>query len=79
MEFEKATAKLSEIVEKLDSKGVTLEESIALFEEGVNVSKDCIDILKQARGKITVIRRQMDEIFEQPLDGGEEKSAEGNE
>lgn len=71
MDFEKSEKKLKEIVDKLDGN-VTLKESIELFEDGVRISKECIDALTEARAKITVIRKKMDEIFEEPLGAREE-------
>ena len=39
MNFEEKLKELEEIVNKLDSGNVSLEESIALFEKGVKLSK----------------------------------------
>ena len=42
MNFETAYGKLEEIVKKLESQNVGLEESIALFNEGIELSKVCL-------------------------------------
>lgn len=68
MEYEKAAKKLQDIVDKM-SGDVTLAESIKLFEQGVAESRVCMDILSEAKGKITAIRKEMDGIFEEPIRG----------
>lgn len=51
--FEEAFAKLKEISEKIEKEDLTLDESIALFEEGVKLSGYCSKILEEAKQKIT--------------------------
>ncbi len=68
MTFEEGAKRLEEIIKELDDEKVSLERSIALFEEGVKVSKECMEILNGAKGKITVIKEEFDKIIEAPLD-----------
>lgn len=68
MTFEEGTKRLEEIIKALDDEKVSLEKSIELFEEGVKVSKECMEILNGAKGKITVIKEEFDKIIEAPLD-----------
>ena len=51
--FEEAFAKLQEISDKIEKESLTLDESIALFEEGVKLSAYCSKILEEAKQKIT--------------------------
>lgn len=51
--FEEAFEKLRQISEKIESENLTLDESIALFEEGVKLSAYCSKILEEAKQKIT--------------------------
>lgn len=67
MTFEEGTKKLEEIISALDSEKTTLEQSIKLFEEGVKISKECMEILNTSKGKITVIKEQFDGIVEVSL------------
>ena len=53
--FELNLKKLEELVKKLDSDELTLDESIALFEEGVKLSKKCSDKLESAERKINIL------------------------
>ena len=57
MSFEEAYNKLEEIAAKLDSADITLDESIALFEEGVRLSAYCNEILEKARQKIELLEK----------------------
>ena len=53
MEFEK-NMRLSEIVSRLEQGDLTLEESVALYEEGVKLSAACSQALEQAKLKVTI-------------------------
>ncbi|MBQ8203325.1 MAG: exodeoxyribonuclease VII small subunit [Clostridia bacterium] len=53
--FEQCISKLEEIASKLENGETTLEESISLYEEGMKLSKQCSDILKNAKQKIVAL------------------------
>jgi len=55
--FETKIKRLEEIVGKMESTEVELEESIKLFEEGVNLSKDCQGILDSAEQKVKILTK----------------------
>ncbi|MEG1520828.1 MAG: exodeoxyribonuclease VII small subunit [Clostridia bacterium] len=67
MNFEQGTKKLEEIIKELDSESVTLDKSITLFENGVKVTKECLDILNTSKGKITEIKAEFDKLIEVPM------------
>lgn len=46
--FEDAIRRLEEIVSKLDSKDISLDEAMKLFEEGTILCKKCDEDLKKA-------------------------------
>ena len=52
MKFEDALKKLSEINEKLSAEYVSLEESVSLFREGVELTKFCQKKLDEAKQEI---------------------------
>ncbi len=54
--FEQLLTKLENIVVKLDTGGLTLEESLSLFEEGMRLSKQCNQLLDSAELKIKKLR-----------------------
>lgn len=53
--FENKMKRLEEIVNKMESSEVDLEDSIKFFEEGVGLSKECQSLLDQAEEKVKVL------------------------
>ena len=52
LSFEQAFAELEETVRKLEAGGLTLEESIALFEQGQALATHCNGQLDQAELRV---------------------------
>ncbi len=69
--FEELYKKLEETVEKLEKGGLSLEQSIALYEEGMKLAKQCQAILDGAEQRITKLR----ESFTQPAEDAEPEEA----
>jgi len=53
--FEARMARLEELVDKLESGELPLEEAVATFEEGVTLSKQLQEVLDAAERKIEVL------------------------
>ncbi len=53
MKFEEAVLKLNRIVEKLESGELSLEDSIKLYQEGIELSMSCKKEIDNAKIKIT--------------------------
>jgi exodeoxyribonuclease VII small subunit len=53
--FETALHRLEEIVEKLESGELSLEESITIFEEGVGLTRTCSRQLEEAEQKVSTL------------------------
>lgn len=65
--FESALTRLEEIADKLEEGNIPLDESIALFEEGIELSKYCDKKLNTAEQKIeTVNSFDLPEEFKEP-------------
>ncbi|MFO7447510.1 MAG: exodeoxyribonuclease VII small subunit [Ignavibacteriaceae bacterium] len=60
--FELNLTRLEEISVLLESENIGLEEALLLYEEGISLSKVCIDTLKNAELKIIELRKKVDEI-----------------
>ncbi len=58
--FEESLKKLDEIVAALESGNLPLEDSIKLFEEGVQLSAVCKQELETAEGKVQILIKQRD-------------------
>ena len=57
-DFEKSLDELENIVEQLQNGDISLDESIKLFEKGIELSKDCRQTLENARQKITSLTEE---------------------
>ncbi len=69
--FEENMEQLENIVTELEKGELNLEESVKKFEQGINISKKCNDILEKAEKKITILLRQDDEIKEENFEAEE--------
>ncbi len=55
MDFEKKLGRLEEIVGKMETGELSLEDSLKLFEEGVKLSRDCNVQLSEAEQKVKLL------------------------
>jgi exodeoxyribonuclease VII small subunit len=55
MDFEKKLNRLEDIVEKMETGELSLEDSLKLFEEGVKLSRDCNTQLSEAEQKVKLL------------------------
>lgn len=55
MDFEKKLNRLEEIVTKMETGDLSLDESLKMFEEGVKLSRECNSQLAQAEQKVKVL------------------------
>ncbi len=67
MTFEENLKKLENILEKLESGEIGLEEANKLFTEGVEISKKCFKMLEESKGKVTVLRKELEVFAEKPF------------
>jgi len=67
--FEEAMKKLETIVHKLEQEDVPLEKAINYYQEGMELSKVCNDILKNAQEKMTNILIENGEVASFEIQG----------
>jgi len=67
-DFETAVNRLEEITEQLESGEVTLEESMTLYTEGMEIAALCNKTLAEAEKKIKVIKEQNLELIEESFE-----------
>ncbi|MGK5517915.1 exodeoxyribonuclease VII small subunit [Micromonospora sp. URMC 107] len=57
LSYEQARAELASVVERLETGGTTLEESLALWERGEKLAETCQRWLDGARARINAARQ----------------------
>lgn len=60
--FEKSLLRLEEISNLLEGEDIDLEGAIKLYEEGINLSRECLTLLKNAELKITELKKKVEDI-----------------
>lgn len=56
LSYEAARAELEDVVRRLEAGGLSLEESLALWERGEALAKVCQDWLDGARARLDAVR-----------------------
>ena len=67
MTYEEAIKNLEEISQKLASDSISLDEAVKLFEESTKLSKVCFETIKNVESKVSIIKKELDEIKEKPF------------
>jgi exodeoxyribonuclease VII small subunit len=78
LSFEKALEDLEKIVEKLEKGGLSLSESLALFEKGVKLARFLREELEKAEKKVEILLKdEKGEVKEKPFELGNEGEPSG--
>ena len=83
MPFGENLARLDEIAKRLESEPMSMDEALAVFEEGVALVKKSEKLLQRAERKVTILTEEGEALFEaaQPADvedtGEDEEKDEG--
>ena len=62
MSFEALLKELETIVARLENQNTTLDEGIELFNKGIALSKQCMTVLNDSKGKISRLKQELDQI-----------------
>jgi len=68
MTYEEAIKNLEEISQKLASDNISLDDAVKLFEESTKLSKICFETIKNVETKVSLIKKELDQIKETPFD-----------
>lgn len=68
VDFEASLAELQTLVESLENGELSLEDSLAAFEKGIGLTRECQDALSQAEQKVQQLLERDGELVEAPLD-----------
>ncbi|MBI4962590.1 MAG: exodeoxyribonuclease VII small subunit [Desulfomonile tiedjei] len=67
--FDEQLENLRSIVEKMEHGGLSLDENLKLFEEGIAISRRLFDMLNRAEGKVEELLSTMERV---PFSRGED-------
>jgi exodeoxyribonuclease VII small subunit len=67
--FDEQLDHLRAVVEKMEHGGLTLDESLRLFEDGIGMSRRLFETLNRAEGKVEELLATMERV---PFSRGEE-------
>lgn len=67
--FETKLKKLEDIVEKLESGEIDIEENLKLFQDGMKLGKECRKMLDEIEQKVSrVLSADGDDVKTEPMD-----------
>ena len=68
MKLEENIKKLQLITEKMDNPEMGMIEGVKLYEEGVLLAKECYKELNDVKGKINIIKQDLDSYREESFE-----------
>ena len=75
-DFEKSLGRLEEVVKRLESPDLSLDEAMKLFEEGVKLSRECQRQLEEAEGRVEILLKKADgKVVAEPFEPEDESSS----
>lgn len=71
LDFEQALTELEAIVERMEQGDLPLEESLAQFERGITLARDCQHALRQAEQRVERLVQRDGEEQTEPFEDGD--------
>lgn len=68
MNYEENIKQIEDIISKLENGKLTLKDSLECFEQATKCLEECSYELKQANGKVYILKQKLDEIVEEEFD-----------
>ena len=68
MKLDENMKKIEEIVSSMENPELSIGEGVKLYEQGVELAKECLTELNLVKGKVTVIKKDLDAYREENLD-----------
>jgi len=75
-QFEDAMKELEDIVKRLESGDLSLEESLKIFEEGIALSRYCFKKLEEAEKRVSILIKDEEGIKREPFESEEIEGVE---
>ncbi|AQQ66745.1 exodeoxyribonuclease VII small subunit [Microbulbifer agarilyticus] len=74
--FESALEELEQLVERLESGDLPLDEALADFERGVKLTRECQQKLASAEQKVKILMEENGQVQELPFDAADQRPGE---
>lgn len=68
MKLDENMKKIEEIVSSMENPELSIGEGVKLYEQGVELAKECLTELNSVKGKVTAIKKDLDAYREENLD-----------
>jgi len=62
MNYEKNVKELENIVEKMSSEKLSMEEGLALYEKGIALATESLKELNEVKGKIEILNKRLEDL-----------------
>ena len=71
-EFETALQQVGQLVQRMESGELSLQDSLQAFEQGVRLTKQCQQALSSAEQRVQILMEQNGQSQAYPFNGGEQ-------
>ena len=68
MKLDENLKKIEDIVTSMENPELSIGEGVKLYEQGVELAKECLGELNAVKGKVTAIKKDLDAYIEENLD-----------
>ena len=65
MNLEEKIAKLDDLATQIEGDNVTLEKSLEIFEQSVQLASECMTALNDCKGKLVVLQEKVRKITDE--------------
>jgi len=72
IDFEASLGQLEQLVEQMEDGELSLEDSLKAFEQGVKLTRECQQALKEAEQKVQLLLEQNGELVATPFSEAED-------
>lgn len=69
--FEQQMQQLEQLVTRMESGDLSLEESLQAFEQGVSLTRNCQKLLSEAEQRVSRLQENQGDVGFEPLSGSE--------
>jgi len=73
-DFEQSLAQLEAVVERMEQGDLPIEEALKAFEEGVQLTRECQQILEQSEQKVQLLIEEQGAMKSRPFHADEQDS-----